>query len=302
MRSSYVTTKMLLHTYLLSSLLAPIPFAFAANSSATAEIDLLWPLPGETFSLNSKGMATVFALQNRAEAEKHGWNFQWNMCTPRTDVADRQECAFYENNYDSRLDANDKNAPTVLQTAEDDDDLHIEMNHSFWYSDGTSLFNSSVSGVYQFKWQFVIGPVCSRNGSESQYELSKWAAYGAFDVTVNATSAPLPTMTAATCATFLGAVSYTNTVTDWTFQQSVDNAPTCVGLASVTQTPQPCRATLNAEHIGSVRKAMGWEQASTTAAPTVNAVASPSTNDAASVKAGSVAVWLLCVIVTFLSV
>lgn len=288
----------------LFTLWALLPLALAANDSATAEVDILWPLEGETFSLNSKGMGAIFALQNYPEAQKHGWSLNWEMCMPRSDIEGRQECAFYEALY-NKSDPSDANAPTILQNGEDDGAMHIELGHSYWYSNskGQSSFNANLSGVYNFKWNFNMGPYCTRNGTYSEYGLGWGVASGSFDVTVDATAAPLPTMTTATCASFLGAVSYTSSISDWSFQQSVDNKPTCVGTASVTKSPEPCRATLDAAQIGTVRSIMGWDQADATATPTSTPTATgagsgqaQTTNAAGSIELGVVAVCLFCLV------
>jgi hypothetical protein len=243
----------------------------------------------------------VFALQNYAEAQKHEWRFRWTLCTERN--VNFRECAF-DGTYD-RSDSTDKNVPVVLRNGEDDGDVRIEVAHSFWYGDGESLFDYRLSGVYLFEWSFQMGAYCTKNGSESEYAIGKNVAGGSFNITIDATAAPNPTMTIGTCASFLGAVSYTNSVTSWDFRQSVANSPGCVGTASVTKTPEPCRATLDAEQIGTVMNVMGWAQASATgtASPTETGRASDQahpSNAAENIKAGVVAASLVSFIVSVL--
>jgi hypothetical protein len=266
----------------------------ADNSSATAEADLLWPVAGETFSLNPKGMAVVFALQNYAKAQEHGWKFSWLMCTPRDET--HRECAF-EAVY-SHNDPTDKNSPVVLRNGETDGDVHIEVAHSFWYSDGTgnSTFDYSLSGVYLFEWRFQMGAYCwkSENGRESEYGISKEIANGSFNITIDATGAPNPTMTAGTCASFLGAVSYTNPITSWDFGRSVANSPGCVGTASVTKSPESCRATLDAGQIGTAMSAMGWVPSTPTATGTTSEQTHPANaNIAGNIRVGAVEICIL---------
>jgi hypothetical protein len=282
------------------TLLALLRLTFANNDSATTEAMLLWPLEGETFSLNSKGMGVIFALQNYPEAQRHGWSFSWDMCAPEPDVKDRRNCAFYEANYDKTPGSNDPNAPTVLRNGEDDGDVHIELNHSFWYNNGEaySLFNSSISGVYSFEWRFSIGNHCYINNSEPTNPLD-WSDRRSFDVTIDATAAPYPTMTTATCASPLVAVSYTESVPDRTFTHSVDIDWTCMATVSVTKSPEPCRATLDAAQIGIARSVMGWDQAVVTGTPTPSGAAQV-TNAAGTIKVDVVVVCFLYAAVNFI--
>ncbi|KAF2684328.1 hypothetical protein K458DRAFT_403988 [Lentithecium fluviatile CBS 122367] len=275
------------------------PIVSADNSTsndAVAEADLLWPVAGETFSLNSNGMAVIFALQNYAEAQKHDWTFDWLMCTPRNE--NFRECA--QPAVFDRNDPTDKNTPTVLRN-DTDGNVYIEMTHSFWYNSG-STFNSSLSGVYKFEWKFSMGAYCFKNSTFSEYGIFKQVAGGSFNVTIDAAAAPYPTMTTATCASFLGAVSYTNSVSSWDFRQSVGNKLDCVGTASVTKTAEPCQVTLDGKQVETASSVMGWNQAKATGTGTgTGSGQAQPTNATRRIRAGVVASYLTCLVTVVLA-
>ncbi|KAK9782353.1 hypothetical protein SCARD494_13661 [Seiridium cardinale] len=146
-------------------------------------------------------------------------------------------------------------------------DVYIEMNHSYWYSSlGTSGFDNTLGGVYYFQWTFSIRPWCEYMNRNTTYGISHKISGGTFNVTMDP-SAPYPTPTPATCASFVGAVSYAGAAT-YDFQRSVDNPSGCVQTQSVTADPAPCRATLDANPLDAVAGVMGWNQSNPNATTT----------------------------------
>ncbi|KAK9781743.1 hypothetical protein AB5N19_06175 [Seiridium cardinale] len=191
-------------------------------TDVVAEADVLWPRAGETFALNDKGMGMVIAIQNYAEAQKYGLNVDWLMCMDRPEQPGFRECDFAARYSDD--------SPLVV--------LRNDSSSPGW-SDNSKWKRRVYRNEPLLLWTFSIGPWCEYTNRNTTYGISHKISGGTFNVTMDP-SAPYPTPTPATCASFLGAVSYAG-VTTYDFQRSVDNPPGCVQTQSVTADPAPCR-------------------------------------------------------------
>ncbi|KAK6077919.1 hypothetical protein SCUP515_04757 [Seiridium cupressi] len=144
---------------------------------------------------------------------------------------------------------------------------------------GHSSLDNTLGGVYYFWWTFSIGTWCEYTNRSTTYSISQKISGGAFNVTMDP-SAPYPTPTPPTCASFLGAVSYAGATT-YDVQRSVDNPPRCVQTQSITADPAPCRGTLDAYQLDAVAGVMGWNQSNPNATTTSTSTSGPASGQTA---------------------
>ena len=249
----------------------------STSSGNVAEAALIFPREGDRFSTNDLGMAAVVAVQNVEEAWKHKWFFTWMMCTNQTDRPGFRWCEFSGDG-----DSYSGNDPVVLQES----GPYIGLSHSYWYK-GSKTPVIVHPGVYLFEWAFSIGPWCAFGEDPwfESYAYQKQISSGSFNVTV-AEDAPLPALKTDACASFAGAVSYVAVAT-YNFGHSVDNDPACVQTAPVTNSPDPCGATLNAAQATSASGVMGWSATPTSSLPTATST-SPDTSTSTNAESSGI--------------
>jgi len=139
-----------------------------------------------------------------------------------------------------------------------DGDPFIALSHAFLEPSSNKTRKPMLPGEYEFTWSFQLGPWCS--GEVREFNVSHFVNRGVFNITV-ADDGPLPTLTQASptggsCASVPGQISFTayhTTLSGW-----INGAPhiDCAMTAAVMETPDPCRATVDAAQAGSISSIM----------------------------------------------
>ncbi|KAK5652327.1 hypothetical protein OQA88_10677 [Cercophora sp. LCS_1] len=262
------------------SLLLLLAWPVSCLTNTSMEIDIITPTPNGWHRVNpDRGLGVVIAVQNKAAGDPAQWRFDWTVI-PAQDSPHR----FGDSGSIGFPERTDPSYP--LST----DDPFIGLTHPYLYKNTDKPSEPMPPGDYTFAWRFTIGPWCEvlTVPRSREYAATHLVHKGSFNITV-AEDAAWPDLRPTGCAEVAGQVSFTAydaAVTGW---MSFDETWTCALTASVTETPEPCRATLGAEQASMVSSIMTW-----TALPTgTGGESTGSTNAASGLGPGALLLVLL---------
>ncbi|KAB5583635.1 hypothetical protein GE09DRAFT_306072 [Coniochaeta sp. 2T2.1] len=137
-------------------------------------------------------------------------------------------------------------------------------------------------GKYIFDWKFDLGPWCGFDeewGGE-EYSIAHTVGQGNFSIFID-DGAPWPAFTQTSCASLAGHVAFATTSVrdDVAFDHGTPVPITCAITQPVTETPQPCLATVDAVQAASISSIMTWID-DAAGSPTSTSTSSPTASTA----------------------
>lgn len=224
------------------------------------EVDLIAPLANGTYRVNpSRGLAVLVAIQNRHLGDPAAWRFEWSAMR-LSPARPRFYTAGAVTSSGTNIHASVTHS--LNNTASDP---YLALSHPYIepITDKPSTYPTP-PGEYEFTWNVQIGPWCEviAEPRSREYASTLHVSRGKFNFTV-VEDGPWPVVTRAAgegCASVAGQVSfaaYSTIVPGWDTGYQDDYGP-CAMTASVTETPAPCRATVDVEQAARVSSIMTW--------------------------------------------
>ncbi|KAK3376587.1 hypothetical protein B0T24DRAFT_222644 [Lasiosphaeria ovina] len=228
---------------LFAVLFGPNPVRSARSVNST-EIDLISPVAGGRYRVNpDTGLAVVLAVQNRQAADYHNWTLSWSISS-----ANRTYTWWGSHAWGTFSDFGTPQDLDTSFTIQDGDPV-IGVSRP-WLPSAMPL------GEFVFEWSFSIGPWCNITDKRQTYVAGLGISTGTFNITV-ADDAQWPAFNPTSCASPLGQVSFSKT-SAYTAGFLSPATLSCVITQSVTDTLDPCRATVGPAQAESISSIMSW--------------------------------------------
>jgi len=247
----------LLPTLLVATLWSWPSFALSNNS---IEIDIISPAAGGHYRINpSRGLAVVVAVQNKRATDRYGWSFSYQIRSVTNSTADTaawpgQSAYFVLGGIGGGFQGIEPNF-----TIQNDEHLYIGLTHDYLF-DGKP-YQPMLSGEYMLRWEVKTGPTCYfGENSTSLNAVGDYFGEGLVAFTV-ADDAPWPELQPTPCASVAGQVSFSATgayISNWISPVGTYQPLPCGVTEKVTESPDPCRATVGPEQARSISSIMTW--------------------------------------------
>ena len=292
--------RILFFTVLLAAVFWPRHAQGSTRSNNSIEVDIISPTAGGRYRVNQdRGIAVVIAVQNKRATERYGWHFDWEVRSVKSDPSGKYLYQYLDLGGIGEKD--DGLYPTF--DIQDDGNLYVGLTHSYLYANGKPN-KPMPPGEYIFSWKIKTGPTCySSSGSFSV--VGDVFGSGTFNLSVADDApwpdfAPMAPATTTRCASLAGQASFSGTgsyITNWT---SPTTTPLACGVTeTVTETPDPCRATVGREQARSISSIMTWvdevpvTQSSATQTGPESATTKPSSSSSSQLRASIGALLML---------
>jgi len=269
---------------LLLTLLVP-SFTTSPQTNNIIQLNLITPLANGHYRINpATGLAVVIALQNKPEADLHGWRFDWSIIT--SPPFPPSSSSYY-------ADAGSIGTPqSVFQpgfflpqpdpnsSPKEDEEISIGLSYPLISEITNKPLNplKHLPGSFTFSYTFSIGPWCefSDGGRNRTYALSWPVQSGSFDITLtdsDGDDASWPDLDSdpsssptKRCASAVGQVHFESTTTAFPPDTMAaagfwpSTALPCVETLSLTKTElaDPCRVNVAGEVRESISNFMSW--------------------------------------------
>lgn len=262
--------------------IAAWPRLAPAMSNNAFEVDIISPAAGGRYRINQyRGIGIVIAIQNPRVAEKNGWEFSWTVHSPELKPLPPAYPGAYKYDYSNFGSIQRDSEPSESEPKHDiykDERIYIALTH-FSNPYGFARLPLMPAGEYVFEWKVFSAPCWVPGGG---IRIMSPAGEGSFNFTISDDdNAPWPDLRPSPCAYLAGQASFAVTATGVT-ESSYQSRPTpstssCAGaLVTVTETAEPCRATIGSEQAKRISSIMSWVDGSPMATSTATATATSS--------------------------
>ncbi|KAK3317579.1 hypothetical protein B0T19DRAFT_469306 [Cercophora scortea] len=235
----------------------PARSALAPSSLDTVELDLISPVKGGHYRVNpDTGLGVVAAVHNKALADSHEWSFGW-------EIRSSEPKFFAMGTIGGRPEGPREYDESDFSTIQNDT-IYIGVSHPYFFSGSNRPNNGPMpAGQYRFNWRFDIGPWCGpfrvTNGSPGTNGSQGWDTV--FKISV-ADDAPWPAFTPTSCASVAGQVSFATSPA--VVGRHVSPEESYASTLSVTESANPCLATVGPAQAASISSVMKWGSAART--------------------------------------